>query len=124
MTEKLLRDVIKEAKEKKQLGIVIWSSWTTWENMGQGNKEVEDLAMEQIAEGKEATMNIKCGFSMPAFIAIPVEKFEKNILITFSMLAKQGVTKVQSSLFRQMNLANSFKEVKEVPVWEPLKFLL
>ena len=29
MTEKLLRDVIKEAKEKKQLGIVIWSSWTT-----------------------------------------------------------------------------------------------
>lgn len=49
MTEKLLRDVIKEAKEKKQLGIVIWSSWTTWENMGQGNKEVEDLAMEQIA---------------------------------------------------------------------------
>ena len=76
MTEKLLRDVIKEAKEKKQLGIVIWSSWTTWENMGQGNKEVEDLAMEQIAEGKEATMNIKCGFSMPAFIAIPVEKFE------------------------------------------------
>ena len=66
MTEKLLRDVIKEAKEKKQLGIV----------MGQGNKEVEDLAMEQIAEGKEATMNIKCGFSMPAFIAIPVEKFE------------------------------------------------
>ena len=70
MTEKLLRDVIKEAKEKKQLGIVIW------ENMGQGNKEVEDLAMEQIAEGKEATMNIKCGFSMPAFIAIPVEKFE------------------------------------------------
>ena len=62
MTEKLLRDVIKEAKEKKQLGIVIWSSWTTWENMGQGNKEVEDLAMEQIAEGKEATMNIKCGF--------------------------------------------------------------
>ena len=103
MTEKLLRDVIKEAKEKKQLGIVIWSSWTTWENMGQGNKEVEDLAMEQIAEGKEATMNIKCGFSM---------------------LAKQGVTKVQSSLFRQMNLANSFNEVKEVPVWEPLKFLL
>ena len=81
MTEKLLRDVIKEAKEKKQLGIVIWSSWTTWENMGQGNKEV-------------------------------------------SMLAKQGVTKVQSSLFRQMNLANSFNEVKEVPVWEPLKFLL
>ena len=76
MTEKLLRDVIKEAQEKKQLGIVIWSSWTTWENMGQGNKEVEDLAMEQIAEGKEATMNIKCGFSMPAFIAIPVEKFE------------------------------------------------
>ena len=42
MTEKLLRDVIKEAKEKKQLGIVIWSSWTTWENMGQGNKEVEE----------------------------------------------------------------------------------
>ena len=32
--------------------------------------------------------------------------------------------KVQTSLFRQMNLANSFKEVKEVPVWEPLKFLL
>ena len=51
-------------------------------------------------------------------------KTAKNILITFSMLAKQGVTKVQSSLFRQMNLANSFKEVKEVPVWEPLKFLL
>ena len=45
MTEKLLRDVIKEAKEKKQLGIVIWSSWTTWENMGQGNKEVDEYKM-------------------------------------------------------------------------------
>ena len=33
MTEKLLRNAVKEAQEKKQLGLLIWANWRVWDDL-------------------------------------------------------------------------------------------
>ena len=90
MIEKLLRDTLKEAKEKEQLGLLIWADWRAWDACGYqikpGNGSY-DLAFSQIAKGEEAKISTEWnGLSMPGFIAVSVkrlsssEEFFKNVL--------------------------------------------
>lgn len=78
MTEKLLRDTLKEAQEKDQLGLFIWANWTVWDDSGYQMKpgnEHYDFAFSQISKGEEATIKADWnGLSMPGFIAISVQK--------------------------------------------------
>ena len=78
MTEKLLWDSLKEAQEKDQLGLLIWANWTVWDELGfevKARKANYDFVFSQISKGEEVTVSAKCyGFTMPGFIAVPVQK--------------------------------------------------
>lgn len=78
MTEKLLRDALKEAQEKDQLGLLIWANWTVWDDLGfevELGNESYDFAFYQISKGEEATIPVEWyGLSMPGFIAVSVQK--------------------------------------------------
>ena len=82
MTEKLLRDTLKEAQEKDQLGLFIWANWTVWDESGfevtPGNEHY-DFAFSQISKGEEATIKADWnGLSMPGFIAVSVQKLNSS----------------------------------------------
>lgn len=82
MTKQLLRDTLKEAQEKGQVGLLIWANWTVWDDsvfeMKPGN-ESYDFAFSQISKGEEATISAEWkGFSMPGFIAVSVQKLNSS----------------------------------------------
>lgn len=92
MTEKILRDTLKEAQAKDQLGLLVWANWRVWNDsafeMKPGNKDY-DFAFSQILKGEEATIRADWnGLSVPGFIAISVQKlnssdeFFKHVLVT------------------------------------------
>lgn len=82
MTEKLLRDTLKEAKEKQQLGLIIWSCWAVWDDLGfelKPGNEHYDFALSQISKNEEATTSVIWnGLSMPGFIAVSIEKLNSS----------------------------------------------
>ena len=82
MTEKLLRDTLKEAQEKDQLGLLIWANWTVWDDLGfevKPGNESYDFAFSQISKGEEATTSAEWnGLSMPGFIAVSVQKLNSS----------------------------------------------
>lgn len=61
MTEKILRDTLKEAQAKDQLGLLVWANWRVWNDsafeMKPGNKDY-DFAFSQILKGEEATSEL------------------------------------------------------------------
>ena len=82
MTEQLLRNAVKEAQEKKQIGLIIWANHTVWNNlafeMKQGNEHY-DFALSQISNGKEAAILTEFnGFVMPGIIAISTQKLSSS----------------------------------------------
>lgn len=81
MTKEVLQNVLKEAQEKKQWGLLIWANWTVWDDlafeMKEGN-ECYDVALSQISKEEEATISIECGFSMPGVIAVSVKKLSSS----------------------------------------------
>ena len=82
MTEKLLRDSLKEAQEKEQIGLFIWANWTVWDDNGFDMKpgnESYDFALSQISKGEEATISAEWnGLSMPGIIAVSVQKLSSS----------------------------------------------
>ena len=82
MTDKLLRNTLKEAKEKDQLGLLIWANWTVYDDLGYQMKpgnESYDFAFLQISKGEEATIKADWnGLSMPGFIAVSVQKLNSS----------------------------------------------
>ena len=78
MTEKILRDVLAEAQEKEQTGLLIWANWTVWDDLGFDMKpgnESYDFALSQISNREEATISAEWnGLSMPGIIAVSVQK--------------------------------------------------
>lgn len=90
MTEKLLRTVLKNAKEKEQVGLLIWANWTVWDDLSFEMKpgdESYDFALSQVSKGEEVTISVQWnGLSIPGIIAVSVqklsasEKFFKNVL--------------------------------------------
>ena len=82
MTKRLLWDVLNEAKQKGQVGLLIWSNWSVWDecafDMKPGNKSY-DFALSQISKGEEATISAEWnGFSMPGLIAVSVQKLSSS----------------------------------------------
>ena len=78
MTEQLLRNCLKDAQEKAQIGILIWPNWTQWDEhhfeMKQGNKNY-DFALSQVTKGDATVLAFEWnGFTMPGIIAVSVEK--------------------------------------------------
>ena len=82
MTENVLRNALKEAQEKGQMGLLIWANWIVWDESGfemkPGNKSY-DFAFSQISKGEEATISTQWnGLSMPGFIAVSVKKLSSS----------------------------------------------
>lgn len=82
MTEQKLRNAVKEAQEKKQLGLLIWANWTVYDDLASDMKpgnEHYDFALSQISNGEEATISTEWnGLSMPGIIAISVQKLSSS----------------------------------------------
>ncbi len=82
MTGELLRNALKEAQKKEQLGLFIWANWRVFDDfaheMKSGN-ESYDFAFSQISKEEEATIQTKWnGLSMPGIIAVSVKKLSSS----------------------------------------------
>ena len=81
MTEKLLRDVLKEAQEKEQIGLLIWPFWRIWDDIGYelkpGDKDY-DFALSQVTKCEESTIVVQSGFLISHLIAVPVKKLVES----------------------------------------------
>lgn len=78
MTEALLRRCLKEAEKKGQTGLLIWTNWSTWDEMAyklqEGNEDY-DFILSQIGKQGEATISTEwAGFKLAAGVAVPVKK--------------------------------------------------
>lgn len=78
MTKTILRNCLREAKRKGQIGLLIWPDWTLWDEyafeLKTGNAHY-DTALEQIEKGQEMTITFEWNkLSMPGILAIPVQK--------------------------------------------------
>ena len=78
MTEELLRQALKEAQKKGQIGLLIWSNWSIWDDVAyqlkEGNENY-DFALAQVEKEEEATMIYEwAGFKMAGYLAVSVKK--------------------------------------------------
>ena len=96
LTEELLRQVVQEAQEKCQIGLLIWHSWKIWDEvayqLGKGN-EYYEFALSQARQGKDAAINHSwCGLRLPGTLIIPVEKMHtsKEYFEYISKVCKQN----------------------------------
>lgn len=82
MTEQFLRNAVKEAQEKNQLGLLIWANWSVWDDLSSEvtpGSEYYNFALSQISNGEEATFSTEWqGLSMPGVIAISVQKLSSS----------------------------------------------
>lgn len=82
ITEQLLRDCVKEAQEKGQIGLFIWSSWKIWDEHGfemKEDNEFYDLSLSQMKRGMTTTIDLVVGgFFGIAFFAVPLEKLNSS----------------------------------------------
>lgn len=82
MTESLLRQALNEAKKKGQLGLLIWSNWSAWDEIAdkleEGNEDY-DFILSQIEKQEEATITTEwAGLKMPGCLAVPVKKLHNS----------------------------------------------
>ena len=115
MIKNLLRNTLKEAQEKEQLGLLIWANWSVWDDSGYqmkpGNKSY-DFALSQIAKGEEATIKAEWnGLSMPGFIAVSVQKLNSSDEIFKQVLeaCEKGNYKGPITLVPLNKVSNFFK---------------
>ena len=92
MTEDKLRAALREAQDKKQTGLLIWSNWETWDDVAfdtEPGEENYDYALSQISKGKESTCFIELiGFKLPAYYAVSVHKLTNSNRFFKRVLAK------------------------------------
>lgn len=84
MEETLLREALRKAQEKAQLGLLIWANKKVWEkfacNMEEGNEEY-DLALYQIKRGEAATIDLLMdGLCDTGIFAVSVDKLCSSAL--------------------------------------------
>lgn len=82
VTEELLRQVVEEAKEKGQIGLLIWNCWPIWDDVAYqlrpGNKYY-DFALEQVSQGKDSSISHTWnGIRLPGTWVVPVEKLDTS----------------------------------------------
>ena len=78
MTKEKLRNALNEAKEKGQIGLLLWHNWSDWDRLGfelkPGNHHY-DFALSQIEKNEEATIKVTWnGLWLPGIFVIPVQK--------------------------------------------------
>ena len=96
MTEELLRQVLQEAHEKQQIGLLIWHNWNIWNEIAyelkEGNEHY-DFAVSQVTDGNEATITYELwGLKFPAVIVVSVQKmlFAKELFEEILKICKQN----------------------------------
>ena len=76
--EEKLRKALEEAKEKGQIGLLIWQDQEIWDLFSPSinpNSQYFYFALEQIKVGKEGLLNIEWkGYSVSYILTIPVQK--------------------------------------------------
>ena len=90
ITEDVLWEALDEALERKEIGLIIWSSWTEWINFSYQLHEGNDIykfILKKIKNNESANViGERCGIKMANILAVPVkgmiiyEKFFENIL--------------------------------------------
>lgn len=95
MIENLLRETLKEAQEKEQRGLLVWSNWRVWDefvfNMKEGNPNY-DFALSHIERGETANIDFTMGgFYGTAIFAVSVEKLNssKEYFENFSNMCRE-----------------------------------
>ena len=78
MTEEKLRNALKEAEEKGQIGLLLWPDWSVWDRLAfklkPGNHHY-DFALSQLEKNEEATLKETWnGLWMSGIFVIPVQK--------------------------------------------------
>lgn len=78
MQKQLLRDVIKEAQRKEQIGIIIWANSTIYDSLASElspKSKLYNHILEKIAKGNEVNLSATWnGLPMPGLIVVPVQK--------------------------------------------------
>lgn len=76
MTEELLRNFLKEAKENGQIGLFIWENWSLWDDLSgtlkQGNETYEQC-IEELEKGEDIDINLEEN-KKTIIIAVPTKK--------------------------------------------------
>ena len=82
MTESLLRLCLKEAEKKGQIGLIIWSGWSAWEELEYKLEEGKDdynFILAQVEKQEEAIIMTEwAGLKMPGCLAVPVKKLRDS----------------------------------------------
>lgn len=78
MQKQLLRDVIKEAQRKEQIGIIIWANSTIYDSLASElspKSKLYNHILEKVSKGDEMQLYAEWNsFPMPGLIIIPVQK--------------------------------------------------
>lgn len=82
MTEKQLRTIVNQAMMDKQLGIILWPSWTVWDHHAfeiiKGN-EIYNSILSSLRKNDYHIISVKWrGFEMPGIIAVPSRRMDKS----------------------------------------------
>ena len=82
MTEYQLRNALKEAKQKGQIGLFIWANWSVWNEMSDkmtpGNADYDNI-FKEVSHGRETSISTNWnGLRMPGFITVPVRKLNTS----------------------------------------------
>lgn len=89
ITKKELWESLDEALERDEIGLIIWPSWTEWENLSyklhEGN-EIYEFILKKVKNNEAANVIGEClGFNMTKVLAVPVkamvvcDKFFENV---------------------------------------------
>ena len=90
ITKKELWESLDEALERDEIGLIIWPSWTEWENLSyklhQGN-EIYEFILKKVKNNESANVTgAYLGFNMTNVLAVPVkamvvyDKFFANVV--------------------------------------------
>ena len=90
ITEDMLWEALDEALEREEIALIIWSSWTEWENLSyklhKGN-DIYEFILKKVKNNESANVVGEClGLKMTSVLAVPVkamvvyEKFFANVL--------------------------------------------
>lgn len=90
MMEKLFREILKEAREEEQIGLMIWANPEVWKSFGPKiwpDTKIYDFILSQITKQPKVTMSIEgIGLSMPVYMAVSVQKLSTSNKFFYEVL--------------------------------------
>lgn len=79
MTEQLLRSALKEALDKKQIGLIIWASQAAFDNNSSTKKCLYTENQKDISEIGDAN----CFYSINFCISVPVNRLSEDTFFNY-----------------------------------------